>query len=201
MDNLKTETTLESPAEATASSGQPAPRPQDFSGPHRRVPPSSSSMRALRRPEPRITPSSTMRGAPLPPSIDINLIQPLLAPLAEFDGFIASLLIERYLGHALYTLNPNKHELENVATLAARGLNLHMDLLHLHGETDDLQDLLITSPQRFLVFRPLAESRNLFLILLLDRHRANLGMARLRLEQVERLLSEHIRATRPRAGA
>ena len=51
-----------------------------------------------------------------------------------------------------------------------------------------VEDVLITLEKQFHVIRPLARQDGLFLYLVLDRTRANLGMARFRLAGIERSL-------------
>jgi uncharacterized 2Fe-2S/4Fe-4S cluster protein (DUF4445 family) len=107
----------------------------------------------------------------------------------SIEGAIGVAIVDYTSGMALGVLG-NSPELDlNVAaagnTEVVRAKMRTMDMLNLHNEV--IEDILITLTGQYHIIRPLTRkgSEGHFLYLALDRKRANLAMARLRLRQIE----------------
>lgn len=107
----------------------------------------------------------------------------------SIEGAIGVAIVDYTSGMALGVLG-NSPELDlNVAaagnTEVVRAKMRTMDMLNLHNEA--IEDILITLTAQYHIIRPLTRkgSEGHFLYLALDRKRANLAMARLRLRQIE----------------
>jgi CheY-like chemotaxis protein len=61
------------------------------------------------------------------------------------------------------------------------------------GEQEPLQDLLVTAAGRYWLVRPVGTGNDHFLLLVLDRQRANLARAQLDLVEIERSVAERLR--------
>jgi len=57
------------------------------------------------------------------------------------------------------------------------------------GLNDKIEDILITLGKQYHILRPLSAKEGVFLYGVFDRHRANLALARLKLQEVEKDLS------------
>ncbi|MFC5908932.1 hypothetical protein [Streptacidiphilus monticola] len=118
------------------------------------------------------------------PNLDIALKEAM-----AIDGAVGVAVVDYNSGMALGTLG-NSADLDlNVAaagnTEVVRAKMRTMEMLNLHHE--GIEDILITLSSQYHLIRPLTKkgSEGHFLYLALDRRRANLAMARLRLRQIE----------------
>ena len=105
------------------------------------------------------------------------------------EGALGVAIVDYSSGLALGTLGATKELDLNVAaagnTHVVRAKMRTMEMLNLHNET--IEDILITLTNQYHIIRPLTRhsSKGIFLYLALDRHRANLAMARHRMKQIE----------------
>ncbi|WP_377272373.1 hypothetical protein [Peterkaempfera sp. SMS 1(5)a] len=98
------------------------------------------------------------------------------------EGAVGVALVDYSSGMALGTLGSTNELDLNVAaagnTDVVRAKMRTMEMLNLHNET--IEDILITLTGQYHLIRPLTHrsSKGIFIYLALDRHRANLAMAR-----------------------
>lgn len=110
-----------------------------------------------------------------------------LSALSHLDGLLGACLVDSDSGLILNTMG-NAHELDLAAagdTEVLRAERKSMSFLDLE---DDIEDILISLKTQYQLIRPLGSNSALFLYVVLDRSRANLGMARLILKKVEMTL-------------
>jgi hypothetical protein len=107
----------------------------------------------------------------------------------SIEGALGVAIVDYSSGLALGNLGSSKDLDLNVAaagnTDVVRAKMRTMEMLNLHNET--IEDILITLTNQYHLIRPLTRhsSKGIFLYLALDRHRANLALARRRIGQIE----------------
>ncbi|WP_042369835.1 hypothetical protein [Streptacidiphilus neutrinimicus] len=105
------------------------------------------------------------------------------------DGAVGVALVDYNSGMALATMGSSPDLDLNIAaagnTEVVRAKMRTMEMLNLHNE--GIEDILITLGGQYHLIRPMTAkgSQGHFLYLALNRSRANLAMARLRLRQIE----------------
>lgn len=110
-----------------------------------------------------------------------------LETLSSIDGFVATALVDSSSGLALATQGGSV-DLELAAagnTEVLRAKRRTAESLKLN---DHIEDVLITLGKQYHILRPLDRNADLFLYLVLDRHKANLAMARHDLRKFEKEL-------------
>ncbi len=119
-----------------------------------------------------------------------NDVQAALESLRSIDGYVGSCLVDSDSGMTLGAdgggpaLNlevaaAGNTEVVRAKRKAMRALNLK----------DDIEDMLITLGKQYHLIRPMRNRPAMFAYLVVDRSRANLAMARITLNEVERKLS------------
>ncbi len=109
-----------------------------------------------------------------------------LPKLMEIDGVIGCCIVDSNSGMMLGASGGGAMNLEIAAagnTEVVRSKRKTMKALNL---TDTIEDMLITLGKQYHLIRPLATNDALFIYLVLDKQRANLGMARHQLSQIEK---------------
>ena len=104
------------------------------------------------------------------------------------EGALGVAVVDYTSGMALGIMGSTDLDLNAAAagnTEVVRAKMRTMEMLNLHHE--GIEDILITLTNQYHLIRPLTKKANEghFLYLALDRRRANLAMARLRLRQIE----------------
>jgi hypothetical protein len=136
---------------------------------------------------------------PVPPAAPVVQVEPVeltttdhtgaLADAMQIDGALGAVLVDSGSGMALATAGgPVGIDLDVAAagnSSVMHAVRRALTDLSLH---QSVEDVLITLDKQFHVIRPLARQDDLFLYLVLDRARSNLGMARFQLAGIERSL-------------
>ena len=106
--------------------------------------------------------------------------------LLEIEGCSAACIVDSNSGMMLGAAGGGAMSLEIAAagnTEVVRSKRKTMKALNLG---DHIEDMLITLGKQYHLIRPLAANDALFIYLVLDKQRANLGMARYQLTQIEK---------------
>ena len=111
----------------------------------------------------------------------------VLTKLMELDGALGACIVDSNSGMMLGAIGGSGQlNLELAAagnTEVVRAKRKTMKALALN---DQIEDILITLGRQYHLLRPLATNDALFIYIALDRHRANLALARHSLAQVEK---------------
>ena len=104
-----------------------------------------------------------------------------LAPVTAIDGFLLACLIDPATGLVLASA-PGQGDL-SLSTAAAGAADIAYVLAMLSAKlatNEDLEDVIITFSNHFHIIRPVEQStgRRVLLLVIADRRRANLAMAR-----------------------
>lgn len=109
-----------------------------------------------------------------------------ISELTNLDGFIGACLVDSDSGLMLNAEEGNG-QLDLEAAGAAnmevvRAKNAAMDAL---GLKDAIEDIVISLGNQIHLIRPLESNHEIFIYVALDRKKANLGLARIKVKQVE----------------
>lgn len=116
----------------------------------------------------------------------MNDIQKNLQSLIELNGALAAALVDSSSGMLLGNVG-DYPDIEiaaaaNTEVLKAKRRTLQfLDAEH----TECIEDILITLKQQYHLLRPVCALPDLFVYYILDSHKANLALARLKLQRVE----------------
>jgi CheY-like chemotaxis protein len=108
-------------------------------------------------------------------------------------GVIAVALIDEHLGTVLRESESIDADIARLAGSLCQFVGAKCALLKSLGQTDALECLTISLPDRVLVFRPLERERITYLVLVLDRARANVELALRELDEIEARLRDDSR--------
>jgi len=111
-----------------------------------------------------------------------------LSKLDTIDGFIGACLCDSESGMVLATEGGGSLNLEVAGATNSEVVRAKRKAAKALGLKDDIEDILITLGKQYHMIRPLKNKPNVFFYVALDRSRANLGMARITLADVEREL-------------
>ena len=109
----------------------------------------------------------------------------------QIDGAIAAAIVDQSSGMALGTAGGGKDlDLEVAAAGNTEVVRAKMRVMSSLNLNDNIEDVLITLEKQYHVIRPLKKgSSSLFLYIVIDRKRGNLGLARHQLSKVENELT------------
>jgi hypothetical protein len=106
----------------------------------------------------------------------------LLAPIAEIDGFLLGCLIDASTGMVVASQQEQEQDAISLPAAAAGAADIANVLALLEGQlaADGLEDVMMTFHHHFHVIRLVRQSvePQILLLVVLDRVRANLAMAR-----------------------
>jgi hypothetical protein len=104
----------------------------------------------------------------------------LLDPIAGIDGFVLGCLVDASTGIVVAARGGDDAINPAVAAAGAVDIAQALSLLAAELPTDGLEDVLVTFRDQLYVTRPVAQGSEprILLVVLLDRPRANLAMAR-----------------------
>ncbi len=108
--------------------------------------------------------------------------------LDSIDGFIGACLCDADSGMVLATEGGGPLNLEVAGATNSEVIRAKRKAAKALNLKDDIEDILITLGKQYHMIRPLKNKPNVFFYVALDRSRANLGMARITLADVEREL-------------
>ena len=109
-----------------------------------------------------------------------------LSALTEVDGFIGACIVDATSGMMIGAEGADHLEVAAAGnTEVVRAKQKTMQAL---GLNDTIEDILITLGKQYHLIRPLASKDGLFIYLQLDRAKANLAMARIKLTDAEKAL-------------
>ena len=109
-----------------------------------------------------------------------------LPKLMEIDGCLGCCIVDSNSGMMFGASGGGPISLEVAAagnTEVVRSKRKTMKALNLN---DQIEDMLITLGRQYHLIRPLSSNDALFIYVVLDKHKANLAMARHQLTQIER---------------
>ena len=108
----------------------------------------------------------------------------------SLEGFLATLLVETATGSLLAAAIGAKGVDLEVAAAATAEIARHKPRVEARiGLKDAVEEVLLTSARRYYLLRPVGEGDRRFLLLVLDRKRANLAAAQQGLAAIERALT------------
>jgi len=113
-----------------------------------------------------------------------------LTALSKLGGFMGGCIIDRDTGMMLSSIGGDTGlDLELAGALSADIVNAQqasIDMLELH---EAIEDVLVSLAEQYHLMRPLHDDPALFIYVVLDRTRANLAVARIKLKAVEAKVS------------
>lgn len=112
-----------------------------------------------------------------------NLTESLL-PLLDLDGALAAALVDYSSGMLLGAAGQGV-DLEIAAAGNTEVVRAKLKTMRMLGLEEKIEDILITLGGQYHLIRPLTRTRELFVYYVLDRSRANLALARRKLQDVE----------------
>ncbi|TNC74880.1 roadblock/LC7 domain-containing protein [Rubellimicrobium roseum] len=104
-------------------------------------------------------------------------------------GFIGAALVDGESGLLLASEGGGRMDLEAAAAVNTQVVKAERQAMEALGLDDSIDDILITLGKQLHLIRPLEQAPETFLYVALDKKGANLGMARLRVRQIEASLS------------
>lgn len=107
----------------------------------------------------------------------------------QIEGAMGVALVDRQSGMALATAgNPNGLDLNVAAAGNSNVVSAKMRTMADLGIDEEIEDILITLGSQYHIIRTFGKEGGMFLYLVLDKSRANLAMARFRLNRIEQEL-------------
>jgi predicted regulator of Ras-like GTPase activity (Roadblock/LC7/MglB family) len=152
-------------------------RVRDFGTLTRTPPDSAASMASVMR---------VSRGV-----LDPQRAQQALASMAAVDGLLGCAVVDSTNGLVLARENRGDSgvDLDLAAAACAQVLRTHRQAARSMGMGEQLDEIIASSGQRQQIIRALSRHPDLFLVMLLDRQRTNLALARYHLMDLERGLT------------
>ena len=105
-----------------------------------------------------------------------------LAELITVDGAMCAALVDSSSGMLLGTAGSGL-DLDIAAAGNTEVVRAKLNTIKALGLTDSIDDILITLSSQYHIIRPLAETPEVFLYLVLDRAKSNLALARLKVKE------------------
>lgn len=112
-----------------------------------------------------------------------------LSPLQEIDGYIASALVDSSSGMTLATdRRSESYDIELAAAGNTDVILKKQSVMKKLNLNDKIEDILISLHNQYHLIRLLDSNPAIFVYVVLDRSKANLGMARSELNRFEKSL-------------
>jgi predicted regulator of Ras-like GTPase activity (Roadblock/LC7/MglB family) len=170
-------------------------RPKAGAAPVSDVPPPAAPtapVQAAPEPEPSAAPVAA-EPAPAPlagPELGaFGLMSTNISATSLIQGFIGSCLVDSESGLLLASEGGEGMDMEAEAALNTMVVKAETEVIEVLALEDEIEDILITMTQQLHFIRPLEKAPGVFLYVALDKKAANLGMARMQVNRIERSLS------------
>lgn len=111
-----------------------------------------------------------------------------ISGLKEIEGFIGGCLVDSESGLVLGTEGDNSFDLDAAAAGNTEVVRAKRKTMAALGITGGIEDILITLDNQYHLIRLLQSNQAIFLYVVLDKARGNLGMARMITKSVEKKL-------------
>ncbi|GHF52618.1 roadblock/LC7 domain-containing protein [Seohaeicola zhoushanensis] len=108
-----------------------------------------------------------------------------LSELSEMQGFIGACLVDSDTGLMLASEGGGKLDLEAASALNTQVVKAKLAAINALKLNDQIEDILISLGKQYHLIRPLAANPSVFLYTALDRKTSNLGLARIKVKQIE----------------
>lgn len=118
----------------------------------------------------------------------MNSINAKLADLLGLDGALCAAVVD-YSSGMLLGAEGQGIDLELAAAGNTEVVRAKLKTMKMLSIDEGIEDILITLDSQYHLIRPLAQTRELFVYYVLDRSKANLALARRKLQTVERQIS------------
>lgn len=116
--------------------------------------------------------------------LDMSTIPETLETLLAIDGARAVALVDSSSGMVLGKAGSGL-DLEVAAAGNTEVVRAKLRTIASLGLTDEIEDILISLSTQYHVIRPLASNPEVFLYIMLDREKANLALARIKVKEAE----------------
>lgn len=108
-----------------------------------------------------------------------------LSTANEIAGFIGACLVDSDTGLMLASEGGGKMDLEAASALNSQVVKAKLAAIESLGLNDKIEDILISLGKQYHLIRPLEKNNHCFVYVALDRKTANLGMARIKVKDLE----------------
>lgn len=115
-------------------------------------------------------------------------IENALADLLSLEGATAAALVDYSSGMLLGSVGTTNLDLELAAAGNTEVMRAKIKTMQMLKLDDSIEDMLITLSKQYHLIRPLNKDRQLFIYYVLDRAKANLALARRKLQSCEETL-------------
>lgn len=106
-----------------------------------------------------------------------------LKPLEELAGFIGACVADAESGMLINSIGT--FDFETAAAMNAEVVRAKLRAMEGLKLKDEIEDILISLGKQYHLIRPLVADRTLFIYMVLDRAKGNLGLARVALRNLE----------------
>ena len=114
----------------------------------------------------------------------MSTIKESLSGLLEIDGAMGAAIVDYDSGMVL-GMEGGGVDLELAGAGNSQVVKAKMDTMESLGIKGEIEDILITLESQLHIIRPTAEHDHLFIYLVLNKKKANLALARRKVEQIE----------------
>jgi len=119
---------------------------------------------------------------------DTLTIQGGLDKIMDLDGAIGGAIVDFESGMTLGTTGGRQIDMELAGAGNTEVLRSEKNVLHDLNLDVDVQDILITLDDQYHLIRMCEKHENIFIYVIIDRERGNLGLARRKVDQIDEVL-------------
>ena len=185
-NHVKTQPAWEPPDAALGMADYPI-KVADLQAAEGRIPaPTKASVTSATPPDLRAAGKPVMRVSHH--ALDTGRARSALTDMLLIDGLLGCAVVDGTTGLVLARESREDHpaDLDLSAAASAQVLRAHRLAARNMGLSDQIDEVMVSAGQRQHVLRTVSRHPELFLLALLDKHRANLALARYKLLEVER---------------